>query len=246
MRRIKMIIEYDGSNYHGFQIQQNAHTIQAEIEESIYKLTGEKVTIVSAGRTDAGVHALGQVIAFNTMSSIPADKWRFALNSFLPQDIQVIDSREVEPDFHPRFDAISKHYSYVIYRKKSGRVFYRKYALCNDEILNIEAMKEAGRMIEGKHNFKSFCASGSSAKTFQRSVKYCCLHETDSCLRMEIEANGFLYNMVRIIMGTLLEVGRGNFTPEYVQDIIAAEDRSLAGPTVAPQGLYMVEVNYPT
>ena len=245
MKRIKIIIEYDGSRYHGFQAQQNAHTIQEEIEQSIYKLTRDKVSIMAAGRTDAGVHALGQVATFDTDSSIPGPKWQFALNSFLPDDIQVLKSEQVSPHFNPRFDAISKLYRYVIYRQKSGHVFYRNYSLYDDESLDIDAMKRACNVLQGTHNFSSFCASGSSVKTFERTITFCRLFEQGPCLIMEIEANGFLYNMVRIIMGTLREVGRGKYPPQYLEDIIAAQNRSLAGPTIAPQGLYLVRVDYP-
>lgn len=244
MTRIRMTVEYDGSRYHGFQIQHNANTIQAELENGIWCLTGEKVSIIYAGRTDSGVHALGQVIAFDTLMSIPGDKWQFALNSFLPADIQIIESSECSPVFHPRFDARSKTYHYIIYRHNKEYLFYRNYALHNTDSLDLAAMQAACRLFEGRHNFKSFCASGSSVKTFERNIYRCKLVEEEPFLRLEIKADGFLYNMVRIIMGTLLEIGRGSYYPEIVKDIIAAQDRSQAGPTVPPQGLYLVEVEY--
>lgn len=244
MQRIKLTLEYDGTNYHGFQRQKNAPTIQAEIEKGIAKLTRENITIISAGRTDTGVHALGQVIAFDTASNIPIDKWGVALNSVLPPDIKVISSELVPLDFHPRFDAKSKVYIYKIYRKEQGKTIYRNYALCMSEPLNLPAMQEACKLIEGTHNFKSFCASGSSVKNFERTVMRCNLTEDWPFINLEIEANGFLYNMVRIIMGTLLEIGQNNLNPEIISDIIKAEDRSAAGPTAPPQGLYMVEVKY--
>jgi tRNA pseudouridine38-40 synthase len=241
-----MTVEYDGSRYHGFQIQQNANTVQAELENGIKRLTGEEVSIICAGRTDSGVHALGQVIAFDTQTSIPGDKWQFALNSFLPADIQIIESSECSPHFNPRFDALSKTYHYIIYRQNKGRIFYRNYALLNTEFLNVTAMQAACRLLQGRHNFKSFCASGSSVKTFERSVYRCNLVEEEPFLRLEIKADGFLYNMVRIIMGTLLEIGRGNYQPETVKDIIDVQDRTRAGPTASPQGLYLVQVEYDT
>jgi len=244
LARIRMTVEYDGSKYHGFQIQHNANAVQAELENGIKRLTGEKVSIISAGRTDSGVHALGQVIAFDTLSSIPGDKWQFALNSFLPADIQIIQSNECGPRFHPRFDALSKTYHYVLYRQNKGRIFYRNYALHNTDSLDLAAMQAACQLLEGRHNFKSFCASGSSVKTFERSVYRCNVVEEEPFLRLEIQADGFLYNMVRIIMGTLLEIGRGNYHPETIKDIIAAQDRTKAGPTVPPQGLYLMEVKY--
>lgn len=239
-----MTVEYDGSRYHGFQIQDNANTVQAELEAAIKRVSGENISILCAGRTDAGVHALGQVIAFDSNSSVPGEKWQFALNSFLPPDIQAVDSTECAPNFHPRFHALSKIYQYRIYRQQRGRIFNRKYALYCAETLNLAAMEEACPALLGKHNFKSFCASGSSVKTFDRTIKTCRLLEEGSYLKLEIEADGFLYNMVRIIMGTLLEVGRGTYPPATIEHIIATQDRNQAGPTVPPQGLYLVEVKY--
>jgi len=244
MTRIKMIIEYDGSNYHGFQRQDNAHSIQAEIEQQICKLTGEPITICSAGRTDAGVHARGQVIAFNTSATIPAAKWTPALNTFLPADIRVLSSSKADNNFHPQIHAVSKRYAYYIFRQKPGAVFYRQYAYCNREPLETTPMSQACELIKGRHNFQAFCASGSSAKTFERTVIDCTIKETRSFLRLDIEADGFLYNMVRIIMGTLLEVGRNRISAEEVAQIIHSRDRVRAGPTVPAQGLYLLSVSY--
>lgn len=245
MQRIKMVVEYEGTNYHGFQVQNNAHTVQAEMEEAISRLNGEKTSILFAGRTDAGVHALGQVVAFDSASSIPPDKWQFALNSFLPPDVRVLKSGLAPSDFHPRFDALHKRYRYLIYRRKEGAVFYRSLALIDDERLDWEAMRAACPFLLGSHDFTSFCASGSSAKTFERTVYHCSLEENGPLVQFEIEANGFLYNMVRIIVGTLLNVGRGIYLPSAVNDIIAARNRSQAGPTAPPQGLYLLHVTYP-
>lgn len=244
MNRIKLLLEYDGSNYHGFQIQKNADTVQARLEEAIFRLSGERIILTCAGRTDAGVHALGQVVAFDSAASIPGERWTFALNTFLPSDIQILSSQYVQANFNPRFDAKSKRYIYRILRSKNQRTFNRNYALCTSENLDIGLMQEACKYIEGPHNFKAFCASGSSAKTFERVVSNCCLTEKTNWLCMTIEANGFLYNMVRIIMGTLLEVGRRKYPPAYVKEIIASQDRTRAGPTAVPQGLYLAEVKY--
>ena len=245
MKRIKMIIEYDGSNYHGFQIQKNAHTVQAELEERIYELTGEGISISAAGRTDSGVHALGQVIAFDTVSTIPPAKWKFALNSLLPADIKVLKSCEVKKKFHPRFNAQKKRYSYFIYRSGSGQTFLKKYSFCTTEELDIGAMRKGCKIIEGRKNFQSFCASGSSAKSYDRFVSMCSLKEQGPFLVIDIEADGFLYHMVRIIVGTLLEVGRKNYSSMHIQEIIDACDRALAGPTALPNGLFLVKVFYP-
>ncbi len=244
MHRIKLIIEYDGSNYHGFQWQNNALTIQEEIEAAITKLVGVQTRITSAGRTDTGVHALGQVISFDINSSIPADKWKFALNSVLPADIRVNTSELASKDFHPRFDAISKIYKYRIYRSEVGRAIVRNYALCISEPINIQAMQEACSYIIGVQNFKSFCASGSAVKSYERNVMNCYIEENSHYLDFYIEANGFLYNMIRIIMGLLIEVGRNQMPPARIKEIIQAQDRTLAAITAPPQGLYLMQVNY--
>jgi len=243
--RIKLIIEYDGSNYHGFQRQDNAHTIQGEIEKQLLNLCREEISVCAAGRTDAGVHARGQVIVFDTVSSIPSAQWTLALNSFLPDDIRVLSSCEASPDFQPQFQSISKRYAYFLYGLKPNATFYRKYALCHAESLDTTAMSRACQFIEGRHDFRAFCASGSSAKTFERTVLHCSINEEGPLLRLDIEAKGFLYNMVRIIMGTLLQVGRKRIAPEEIVDIIQSRDRTKAGPTVPPQGLYLLSVTYP-
>lgn len=245
MGKIAMVIEYDGSQYHGIQVQNNAHTVQAEVEHCIYCLTGEKVSILFAGRTDAGVHAWGQVIAFDTNATIPAPRWKPALNSFLPADIKVVKSAKCLDDFHPQYMAVEKEYIYRIYRRTEGSVFYRNYALCNTEPLDIEAMQKACLFIEGCHNFKAFCASGSTVKNHERMVYRCQIVDEEPFLNLKIEANGFLYNMVRIIMGTILAVGRGRYPPEKIVSIIKSQDRSQAGATVPPQGLYLSKVIYP-
>lgn len=245
MTRIKMIIEYDGTNYHGFQRQDNAHTIQAELERQIQRLTGSTTHVYSAGRTDAGVHARGQVIAFDTNATIPAERWTAALNTFLPGDVRVLSSAETSLAFHPQFQAASKRYSYCLFREKAGEVFYRQQALCTTEPLCLDSMNEACRHIIGRHNFLAFCARGSTAKTFERNVLDCSLTAYGSHLRLDIEADGFLYNMVRIVMGTLLQVGRGKMKPAEVAAVIESQDRTRAGPTAPPQGLYLMEVKYP-
>lgn len=245
MQRIKMVLEYDGSAYHGFQRQINAHTIQAEIEGAIYDLTGETLSITAAGRTDAGVHALGQVIAFNTAATIPPEKWVLALNSKLPEDIRILESQAVTADFHPQYWAHKKSYTYLIYRQKQGATFYRNYALINTEELHLEEMQSACSLIEGRHDFRAFCASGSSVKSWERTVFSCKLQDDQPWLRLHIEADGFLYNMVRIITGTFLEIGRERYRAEQILHILASQDRGMAGPTAAPQGLYLKSVEYP-
>lgn len=244
IKRVKLVLEYDGTHYHGFQVQKNAHTIQAELENAIFKLTGEKAALAAAGRTDAGVHALGQVVAFNTSSGIPPERWKYALNSVLPPDIRVRESSYVDKDFHPRFHAVSKVYQYLIYRQEKGDVFYRHYAWIKSDPLDVQAMKKAALFIVGTHDFRSFCSSGSSVKNFTRTVKRLEIAEEFPFLRLQIEADGFLYNMVRIITGTLVEIGEGRYPAEEMKNIITARDRNRAGITAPPQGLYLMEVKY--
>lgn len=244
MVRTKMIIQYDGTNYHGFQRQINAHTVQQEIEQCLHKLTAENITIISAGRTDAGVHALGQVIAFDSNSTIPPERFDLALNTILPPDIRALKSALARPDFNPRYDAVKKQYRYLIYRKKEKAIFYRNYACCFNRELNIKAMQKACTVIEGKHDFKPFSSTGSSAKTSERTVYKCTLTEKEPFLILDISANGFLYNMVRIIVGTLFKIGMGRLKHD-IAEVFACQERSMAGPTAPPQGLYLVAVEYP-
>ncbi|HPF21089.1 MAG TPA: tRNA pseudouridine(38-40) synthase TruA [Syntrophomonas sp.] len=246
MPKIKLVMEYDGSHYHGFQKQRNAHTIQAELEQAIYHISRESVTVIAAGRTDAGVHALGQVASFHTGMEFPADRWRPALNSVLPGDVRILKSELVSASFHPQYDSLYKSYQYLIYRKKERAVFYRQYALLCDQALEIEVMQEACHQIIGRHDFRCFCASGSGAKTWERTIYCCRLEEEGDWLKLHITADGFLYNMVRIIVGTLLEIGRGRMKPGQITNMIASCERSQAGPTAPPQGLYLCSVNYPS
>lgn len=240
-----MIVEYDGSRYHGYQKQANAApTIQAELEQGIQSLTGDRVKLISAGRTDAGVHALGQVVAFTSEASIPPERWAAALNSVLPQDIRILKSSQVADGFHPRFDAISKHYRYLIYGGQRGRIFLRRYACIQDTALDLSLMQEACLLLQGRHNFKAFCSSGSNVKTYERTVFHCCISEKKDLLYMDIEANGFLYNMVRIIMGSLLEIGSGRMHPADIEQAFTTGIRSHLGPTAPPQGLYLMGVDY--
>ncbi len=243
-KRVKMIIEYDGSNYHGFQAQNNAITVQEKLVEGINELTKEKANIVCAGRTDAGVHALGQVIAFDTDATIPGERWAIALNNYLPSDINVISSFHVDNDFNPRFHALSKKYTYLILNSSKRTPFWNKYAYCTLGKFEREAIREACQFFVGKHNFRGFCASGSSAKTFERTVHSCKLWEHKDFMGINIVADGFLYNMVRIIVGTLLEIGSKKRSPDVVENLIRSQNRALAGPTAPPQGLYLNKVYY--
>lgn len=245
MTRIRLTLQYDGSAYHGFQKQENAYTVQECLENAILRLTGERVSIICAGRTDAGVHALGQVVAFDSTATIPGERWKMAVNTYLPDDIQVLASSLARADFNPRFQALSKQYTYYIYRRDAGRVMFRNYALCTRVPLDLAAMREAAALIVGRRNFRAFCASGSSARTFERCLMKCMVEEKGPFLSLKVEADGFLYNMVRIIMGTLMEVGQGKYPAQRVKEILLSQDRTLAGPTAPPQGLYLRRVIYP-
>jgi len=244
MRNIKLTIEYDGTCYNGWQSQENGRAIQDEIENAIFKLTGEKIRVTGASRTDAGVHACGQVCNFFTSSSIPADKFSFALNTLLPGDIVIKKSEEVSGDFHARFSAKGKKYRYVIYnsphpsallRSRSWHVFYK---------LDIEAMKEAATYLIGTHDFTCFMAQGSNVKSTVRTIWEMSIEKEKEIVQIEVSGNGFLYNMVRIIVGTLIEIGAGKIRPEQIDDIMKKCDRKLAGRTAPRQGLYLVEVYY--
>jgi len=244
MVRIKALIEYEGTRYNGFQRQPRGLTVEGELMKALRKLTGEEIRIAAAGRTDAGVHALGQVIAFDTRSSIPPERFCPALNSVLPPDIRVLKSEEAPGDFHPRYQARAKTYSYLIYRRDEGRTFWRNLAYYYPYPLDLPAMKKAARYIEGEHDFRAFCASGSGTKNYVRTVFGLTIKEKGPFLKIEVCGNGFLYNMVRIMVGTLLEVGRGKTSPQEVQDIILSGSRERAGPTVPACGLYLKRVFY--
>jgi tRNA pseudouridine38-40 synthase len=244
MRNILITIEYDGTNYHGWQRQKNALGIQEIIEKGIEEITGEKVNLIGSGRTDAGVHALDQKANFKTNSSIPVDKIPFALNSVLPQDIRVIGSRQVSLNFHARYDVVKKRYRYRIYNSPFPTAIYRNYSCFIPDKLNIGDMVKAAEYLKGENDYTSFCSSGSGVKTRVRKVEMLELAKEGKMLDLIIQANGFLYNMVRIIAGTLVEVGKGKIEPSMVKEILDGKDRRLAGPTLPPQGLFLEKVCY--
>jgi len=254
MRKICLTVEYDGTNYCGYQMQSNVMTIQQEIESAIFRLCKEQVRTTAAGRTDAKVHALGQVVSFFTSSNIPPEKFAVALNTKLPVDIRIRKSFLVNDDFNPRFDAISKLYRYLICTKKTdapGDCLLRNRAyIYNGQNLDIEQMKKACSILEGEHDFASFCSSGSAVKTTVRNVtrfEVSILKDPffrNDFLNFEVEANGFLYNMVRILVSTVVEVGKGKIDLEKVENILLSADRTQAPPPMPPQGLYLMKVDY--
>lgn len=244
MRNIKLTIEYDGTSYGGWQKQKNNRTIQQCIEEAIKLLTGEEVELIGSSRTDAGVHAKGMVANFITNSKIPSDKFREAINTKLPDDIGIIKSEEVDKNFHSRYDSKGKTYCYTLVNRYEKVCLGRSYVYQVRDELNYNIMKDAAKYFLGKHDFKAFKTNGSSVKTSVRTISGLELELKGDVLKIFISADGFLYNMVRIIVGTLIEVGKGKIKPEDIESIIRNGDRSKAGPCVPPNGLVLEKVFY--
>lgn len=243
-RRIKLTVEYNGTRYGGFQRQKNAPTIQGELERALYALTGEEIAVVGAGRTDAGVHALGQVVHFDTDSLLPIERFPRALNAHLPPDIAVRRGEEVPLSFHARKSAKGKRYVYRIFNDPERPALFADTLWHIREPLDDQAMDEAVRYLIGTHDFCSFRASGSSVMGTIRTMTQAEISRSGPVLTCTFAANGFLYNMVRIIVGTLVEIGRGKLPAEEMAAILAAKDRGVAGPTAPPQGLVLEEVYY--
>ena len=244
MRNIKLTIEYDGKDFNGWQKQPNKLNIQGEIEKAIEEITGEAVELNASGRTDAGVHSLGQTANFKTNSEIDISKMAIAINSKLKQSIRIIKAEEVDEKFHARYSCKGKKYKYVINNSKYGSAIYRDLEYHMPIKLNVEAMQKGIKYFEGEHDFKSFKASGTSSKSSVRTIYSAKVIEDGERIIVELEGNGFLYNMVRIISGTIVDVGLGKIKPEEIPEIIESKDRTRAGKTLPPQGLYLVEVYY--
>lgn len=262
MRNIKLVLEYDGANYCGWQIQKShkaaprmrsgqaksqsrpAISIQESIEKVLSKILQEKIRLNASGRTDAGVHALAQVANFNTNSRIELKRLQRALNALLPDDISVIKAEDALPDFHSRFNAESKLYRYTILNRPYRSVFLKNRAYFYPYPLDLKLMQNESRVLLGKHDFSSFRASGSSAKDSIRTIKKLKITRAGDFIHIHIEAEGFLYNMVRNIVGTLIEIGRGKFAKGSLKKILQARNRRNAGPTVPACGLYLERVKY--
>lgn len=242
--RILLTIEYDGTKYAGWQRQKNALSIQQVIEEAYFNAAGEKVTLSGAGRTDAGVHALAQYAHFDTNTTIPPEKISFALNLVLPPDIRIRESRRVADDFHARFNAIGKHYRYTIYNDSHAAAIGREYCAHIRPELDVEAMRAAAAYIRGTHDFACFQAAGSAVKDTVRTIQRLDITKVGSYIYIDVAGNGFLYNMVRIIAGTLIEVGKGRYSPVHVGEIIKSANRDNAGATAPAAGLTLVGVLY--
>jgi len=244
MRNIKLVIEYHGKSFNGWQKQPNKLNIQGEIEQAISSITGEEIEIIGSGRTDAGVHALGQVANFKTNSNIPIEKFPLAINSKLKKSIIIKSAEEVEERFHSRYSVHSKKYRYVINNAPTGTAVYRELEYQFPIKLDVEKMQKAAKYFEGEHDFAAFKASGTSSKNSVRKIFKAEVFEKDERVCIELTGSGFLYNMVRIISGTLLDVGIGKIQPEEIPQIIKDKDRKQAGKTLPAVGLYLVEVNY--
>ena len=243
-RRIMLVVAYDGTAYCGWQIQKNAITIEEKLNQALSELTKEDIAVIGASRTDSGVHALGNVAVFDTSVRMPAEKFSYALNQRLPEDIRIKKSMEVASDFHPRKCETRKTYKYRIVNAQFPDPTRRLYAHFTYVPLDVMAMKEAGSYLEGEHDFKSFCSAGSQAETTVRNIYTLDVTSDKDEIIIEITGNGFLYNMVRIIAGTLIEVGRGNMEPIEVMDILNAKDRAAAGPTAPACGLTLVGYDF--
>ncbi|MEE1013845.1 MAG: tRNA pseudouridine(38-40) synthase TruA [Clostridia bacterium] len=247
MKNIAMRIRYDGTNYHGWQRQKNGITVQQVIEEALTDLTGAETKVTGCSRTDAGVHALDYVFNFKTETSIPVEKLPYALNYRLREDVSAVEAFEVPADFNARFSTQGKRYIYRIQNAKPKNPFLNRYSWHIPYHLNVEDMIQAAPILEGTHDFSGFMAAGGDQKTTVRTVRVCRVEqdaELPESITITVEADAFLYNMVRIITGTLAEVGFGRIQVEDVPEILAACDRTRCGLTAPPQGLFLKKVYY--
>ena len=246
MRNIMLRLAYDGTNYHGFQRQPEEHgrTIQGELERVWKKLFAEDIKIVTAGRTDTGVHAAGQVVSFFSEALIPQEKIPKAMNSLLPGDIRILEAAEVNPEFNARKSAYWKRYDYLIDNRPIPDVFTRLYSFHVPLRLDVSKMQQAAYNLQGRHDFKAFAAAGSSAKSFIRTLYHCQVRQSAGTVTITCIGDGFLYNMVRIIAGTLIEIGKGKMPVSDLVEILERKDRTKAGMTAPALGLTLTYVNY--
>lgn len=244
MRKIKLTIEYDGTNYAGWQIQPNGLAVQQVLEEALAKILGGPVRLYSSGRTDAGVHARGMVAAFRTDRNMPLSAFSDGLNSLLPPDISVREAEEASPQFNPRADASGKHYCYTIYNGRRRSPLSRLYAWHLRGNLDLEAMREAARHLVGEKDFAAFRTTGCAAQTTVRNVHSIEISQEGKFLRIDVKGSGFLRNMVRIMVGTLVEVGLGKVSPDVLPTHFVGKNNGTAGMTAPAHGLCLVEVYY--
>lgn len=244
MKRVKLEIAYDGTHYCGWQIQPNGVTVEEVINKRLSELLGENIVVIGASRTDSGVHAMGNVAVFDTETKIPPEKISYALNQRLPEDIIIQNSCEVSLDFHPRHCNSVKTYEYTILNRRFNIPTQRLYSHFLYLPLDMEKMQIAGRYLTGEHDFKSFCSSRSQVTDTVRTIYTLEISKSTNEINIQISGNGFLYNMVRIIVGTLIKVGLGVYPPEYVREILLAKDRMKAGPKAPARGLKLISIEY--
>jgi len=243
--RVKLTVAYDGTNYVGWQSQVNGIAIQDVVNQALSGLFGKEMKTIGASRTDTGVHAEGNVAVFDVETRIEVSKIAFALNARLPEDIRIVESKQVPDDFHPRFQKTVKTYEYHILNRTFPDPLLRLYAMHYYYPLDAGKMNEAAACLVGEHDFASFCASGFSGKTTVRTIYRADVRREDDLIIFTIVGNGFLYNMVRIISGTLIQAGSGEIQPGEMKRILEAHDRSAAGPTAIPKGLVLKKIEYP-
>lgn len=244
MRTIRLVVEYDGSAFSGWQRQAGRPSVQGALEAAVRRVTGRRAAVAGAGRTDAGVHAEGQVASFHTASTIPAERFRDALNAYLPEAVAVVASDEAPAAFHPRRAAHSKLYRYVILNRPARPALERARAWWIRARLNVPAMRRAARALVGRHDFRSFASKADRLKNMVRTIRSIAIVAAGDRLRIDVVGDGFLYNMVRAIVGTLVQVGRGLMESAAVKRILAARDRARAGPTAPAAGLCLVRVDF--
>lgn len=247
MRRIKLTVSYDGTNYCGWQVQPNGITIEEVLNKAIRRLTGEEIAVIGASRTDSGVHALGNVAVFDTESRIPAERFSYALNQRLPRDIVVVKSEEVPGDWHPRYQDTQKTYEYHIINTKTPIPTKRLYNYFVSFDLDVEKMREGAKYLLGEHDFAAFCCIRTNAKTTVRTITDLQILTGGAQgeeITIRVTGNGFLYNMVRIIAGVLIRVGRGFYEPEKVKELLDGAERTKEAVTAPPQGLMLMEIVY--
>ena len=246
MKRIRLTVAYDGTAYHGWQIQNNGETIESVLNRELTALLKEEIAVRGASRTDAGVHALGNVAVFDTDSRIPPDKLSYALNQRLPEDIRIQKSEEVDASFHPRKVNGKKTYEYRILNREFELPSQRLYSYFYHRKLDMEAMQQAAAYLVGEHDFQSFCSSHTQAEDTVRTLYECSVCREGDCIILRLVGSGFLYNMVRIIAGTLIQTGIGKLSPDVMPEILAARDRRMAGPTAPACGLTLIGLEYET
>ena len=244
MKRVMLVVAYDGSACYGWQLQPGRRTVESELNRALSELLKEEIQVTGASRTDSGVHALCNVAVFDTASRIPGEKFSYALNQRLPEDIRIQASQEVEPDFHPRFCESEKTYEYRILNRRFPLPTQRLYSYFYHYPLDMERMREASSYFIGRHDFASFCGAGAQVKTTVRLVTGISVQRNDSMVCIQVSGRGFLYHMVRILAGTLLEIGNGVYPPEHMREVLEAGDRSAAGPTAPACGLTLLGIEF--